>query len=439
MILRNGSAISGQGSNSVQVRHGNERVILTLLRRLGTAAKADLARHANLTANTVGQIVQGLETAGLVRSDGKRHGERGQPATLLCLNPQGACSIGVKAGRRSLDTILVDFTGRVLEQRHRECPFPLPEQAVAMLVEDIAAVRGTLAAAHRPAHLAGLGIATPYSLGCWQRELDIPTEAYRAWNDFDLAARLKAETGLPTFSENDGTAAVVAELFLGRGRELNDFLYVFIGSAAGGGVVIDGNYHRGAHSNAGDLGLMPTSLSRLSSAPEPAGRREIVLTRASINALIRHLRSSGVTVTTRDELDAAIASHPTLVDEWLNDCADALVEPLLSAACVLDVEAVVLDGDLPRPVLESLVERLRRLTLAATPEGRAMLPIGLGQVGRRAAAIGAAILPLHVNYSPSRDRPASSYGVSNSRPAAARARWLNHAISPSSPSILSGP
>ena len=114
----------GQGSNSVQVRHGNERVILTLLRRLGTAAKADLARHANLTANTVGQIVQGLETAGLVRSDGKRHGERGQPATLLCLDPQGACSIGVKAGRRSLDTILVDFTGRVLAQRHRECPFP---------------------------------------------------------------------------------------------------------------------------------------------------------------------------------------------------------------------------------------------------------------------------------------------------------------------------
>ena len=32
-----------------------------------------------------------------------------------------------------------------------------------------------------------------------------------------------------------------------------------------------------------------------------------------------------------------------------------------------------------------------------------MLPIGLGQIGRQAAAIGAAILPLHVNYSPSRE------------------------------------
>jgi predicted NBD/HSP70 family sugar kinase len=434
VTLRNGSAISGQGSNSVLVRQGNERVILALLRRLGTAAKADLARHANLTANTVGQIVQGLEIAGLVRSDGKRRGERGQPATLLRLDPQGACSIGVKTGRRSLDTSLIDFTGRVLEQRRRECPFPLPEQAVAMLVEDIAAVRGALAAAHRPVHLAGLGIATPYNLGCWQRELDIPTEAYRAWNDFDLAARLKAETGLPTFIENDGTAAVVAELFLGRGRELNDFLYVFIGSAAGGGVVIGGDYHRGAHSNAGDLGLMPTSPSRLSTAPEPAGRREILLTRASINALIRHLRSSGAPVTTRADLDAAIAGHPTLVDEWLDDCADALVDPLLAAVSVLDVEAVVLDGDLPRPVLESLVERLRRFTLAATPEARQAPPIGLGQIGRQAAAIGAAILPLHVNYSPSRDLPSYSYGVSNSCAPAARAGRLNRAVALSSPS-----
>ena len=105
----------------------------------------------------------------------------------------------------------------------------------------------------------------------------------------------------------------------------------------------------------------------------------------------------------RAELDAAIAGQPALVDEWLDDCADALVGPVLSAACVLDVEAVVLDGDLPPPVLESLIARLHRLVVAAVPEAREAPPIGRGQIGRQAAAIGAAILPLHGNYSPSRD------------------------------------
>ena len=393
---------SGQGSNSIQVRQFNERVILGLLRRLGTASKADLARHANLTANTAGMIVHELEAAGLIRSEGKRQGDRGQPATLIGLAPDGAYSLGVKIGRRSLDTILVDFAGKVIAQRRRECPFPQPEAALNMVLEEIAALRGALPPAHAE-RIAGLGVAAPYNMGSWRRELDIPSDAFRAWNDFDIAARLEAATGLPTLLENDGTAAVVAELFQGHGRELNHFLYVFVGSALGGGVVIDGDYHRGAHGNAGDLGLMPVPASALATAPESNRRFELLLTRASINSLVRHLRGSKVPTTTRDELDAAITVHGDLVDEWLDDCADALVGPLLSAVCVLDVEAIVLDGDLPRPVLRSLIERVQRLAVAAAPEAREPPPLGLGRIGRQAAAIGAAILPLHLNYSPSRD------------------------------------
>ena len=81
-------AANGQGSNSVHVRQFNERVILTALRRLGSASKADLARYANLTNNTAGVIVRELEAQRLVRAEGKRSGQRGQPATLLSLNAE---------------------------------------------------------------------------------------------------------------------------------------------------------------------------------------------------------------------------------------------------------------------------------------------------------------------------------------------------------------
>jgi hypothetical protein len=39
----------GQGSNSVNVRLFNERVILNALRRLGQASRADLSRYVGLT------------------------------------------------------------------------------------------------------------------------------------------------------------------------------------------------------------------------------------------------------------------------------------------------------------------------------------------------------------------------------------------------------
>jgi predicted NBD/HSP70 family sugar kinase len=395
-------AANGQGSNSVHVRQFNERVILTALRRLGSASKADLARYANLTNNTAGVIVRDLEAQRLVRTEGKRSGQRGQPATLLSLNAEGAYSIGVKVGRRSLDTLLVDFSGQVLEQRQQERAFPLPEEAVALLLDDITAVRGAIpAAAH--GRLAGLGVATPYHMGSWRRELGIPSEAYRAWNEFDLTGRLAAATGLVVFSENDGTAAAVAELFQGHGRQLDDFVYVFIGTAIGGGVILNGHYHRGMSGNAGDIGLMPVPPSHLASTPRPRGPYDILLTRASISSLIRHLRASGVTIERRVDLDAAIGRHSEQVAQWFDDCIEALVAPLLSAACVLDVRTIVLDGDLPKAVIEELVARLSAALAAATPEARAAPELRMGTIGRRAAAIGAAILPLHLNFSPNRE------------------------------------
>ena len=200
----------------------------------------------------------------------------------------------------------------------------------------------------------------PYNLGSWQRELDIPLAAYRSWNEFDLGAALARNTGLDVFCENDGTAAAVAELFHGQDRSLDDFLYVFVGAALGGGVILSGDYRRGVNANAGDVGLMPTGASRLGTAPATAGRSEIALTRASVNALIRHLRGSGEVVDTREQLEALIEGGHPVIGEWLDDAADALVVPILSAVRILDVRAVVLDGTLPRLALDQLIARVAK-------------------------------------------------------------------------------
>ena len=394
--------MGGQGGNSAQLRLSNERAILTALRRLGAASKAELARCAGLTDNTVGVIVRQLEERRLVRVHGKRSGGRGQPATLLTLDGDGACAIGVKIGRRSIDGLLVDFCGRTLRHRRLERAFPMPEEASTLALDLVAELRAAIP--HGEARrLVGLGVALPYNMGSWRSELDIPGAAYRAWNGFDLAARLEDGTGLTVVAENDGTAAVVAELFQGHGRELDNFLYVFIGTATGGGVVLGGTYYRGPSGNAGDVGLMPVGRSRLASAPRPTRTHDILLARASTASLIRHLRAHGLRLADRAELDAAIERHAGLVAEWRGDCAAALVAPLMAAVRVLDVAHVVLDGDLPGGVLDALIAELDRLLVAQAPEARPAPTLVRGRVGRLAAAIGAAILPLQLHFRPSVD------------------------------------
>jgi hypothetical protein len=63
----------------------------------------------------------------------------------------------------------------------------------------------------------------------------------------------------------------------------------------------------------------------------------------------------------------------------------------------------VLDGDLPQPLTSELADRVRTLLTTETPEARPVPEVRLGTIGREAAALGAAILPLHLNFSPSRD------------------------------------
>lgn len=393
---------SGQGANSATVRRFHERVILTALRRLGEASKADLARQINLTQNAAGQIVRDLESQNLICSSGKRTGLRGQPATLLRLNATGAYSIGIKLGRRSLDILLMDFGGEVLRLRRHEHAYPLPDAALAIIRDDIVALRRAIPAAARK-RLAGIGLAMPYNLGSWRRELGVPDAVCAAWNDFDLAARLRSIVDVPVFVENDGTAVACAELFQGHGREIDDFAVVYIGSAVGGGIVLGGSYRRGATGNAGDIGLMPVLPSRLPTVPKPRNSSDILLNRASVSALIRHLQLNGTPIGNSAELETAIEGRPTLVNEWLDDCADALVQPLLAMGSLLDLQAIVIDGNLPRSLIEGLLERLRKLLASAAPEARTPPELRLGTTGRNAAAIGAAILPLHSNFGPDQE------------------------------------
>ena len=91
------------------------------------------------------------------------------------------------------------------------------------------------------------------------------------------------------------------------------------------------------------------------------------------------------------------------VGEWLEDCADALVSPLLSLAALLDLRAIVIDGNLPRRLIDWLVPGCARPAAAGVPEARRRPRCGSGTIGPNAAALGAAILPLHSNYGPDQE------------------------------------
>lgn len=391
---------SGRGSNSAQLRRYNERIVLQILRRAGEASKAELARAVQLTNAAIGAIIQDLIEEGLIFEAGKRHdGSRGQPATILKLAPDGAYSFGVRLDRTNIETVLMDFSGKIIDRRIHDMILPAPETTVEILTEDLNSLRANLSP-DMQARITGIGLAQPFNLGAWLHELGLPEADFKKWDGFDLAAALEEALALPVFGENDGTAAAVAELFYGQGRLHDNFLYLFLGPAIGGGLVLKGDVIKGMSGNAADVAFMPVPPSFLPTAPKPKQTWDLLLTRASLVSFARHLSPDGFEKLDRSDLQAAVEANDPKYLEWLDDCAAALGLALRSAYALLDVPLVVIDGDLRGAFPETFRQKVKSAVEAAAPEERHSPEIEIGSFAHDAGAIGAASLPQFFNFSP---------------------------------------
>ena len=76
------------------------------------------------------------------------------------------------------------------------------------------------------------------------------------WRNVPLAAMLTRATGATAHVANDADMAGLGEFHRGAGRGTRNMVYITWSTGVGGGLIIDGKLHRGAHGTAGEVGHM---------------------------------------------------------------------------------------------------------------------------------------------------------------------------------------
>src|SRR3989475_5688314 len=76
------------------------------------------------------------------------------------------------------------------------------------------------------------------------------------WQNVPLAAMLSRATGAKVQLANDADMAGLGEFHHGAGRGTRNMVYITWSTGVGGGLIIDGKLHRGAHGTAGEIGHM---------------------------------------------------------------------------------------------------------------------------------------------------------------------------------------
>ncbi|RKT57351.1 ROK family transcriptional regulator [Saccharothrix australiensis] len=226
------------------LRGYNDAVVLGLARS-GAVTRVDLAEGSGLTPQAVSKVVARLIADGLLVECGTRNVGVGKPRTLLKLVADSRLALGAQVERDELRVVLTDLAGDVLDRA--VAPLPADFDPGAFVVELTRLVDRL-----RNDRLLGVGIGFVGPLDHRTGVVHDAT-ALAKWHDVPLRELAEQRLGLPVVVDKDTNAAIVAEAWR-RGEELRDAVLVLVGTGLGVGLLLDGQVHRGARTNAGEFG-----------------------------------------------------------------------------------------------------------------------------------------------------------------------------------------
>ncbi|PSJ37066.1 ROK family transcriptional regulator [Allosphingosinicella deserti] len=368
------------GTNLERAADHNQRVTLHAIRVNGELTRVDLANITGLTPPAIANITRRLLGEGLIEESGQLRGGRGQPATKFVVARDACYSIGVNIDRDHITIVIVNFAGETVARLSREVPFALPGEVRDMYrgsIERMIADAGIDAS-----RLVGIGVAIPDDLG----RIDLPGRSpdYSQWDDANLPALFAEPLNLPVFTENDAAAAAMGEMQLGLGQFHSSFFYILVSSALGGGLVIDGNYFRGADGRSGELGFLL--------ADDGKGGLEQIQQSVSLSGLAVPLEAAGFRLAEMMG-ESASAEVDAVVERWMDLAAERLTGALAAVNCLINPAAILIGGRLPRRYVEALAARCQARLQRCATNAPTLAPILRAALSEDAPAVGGAILP----------------------------------------------
>ncbi|MEU3073773.1 ROK family transcriptional regulator [Streptomyces laurentii] len=322
----------------------NDRLALRLLQDAGPLTATQLKTLTGLSRPTVADLVERLQSGGLVHIVGETGAQRRGPnARLYGIVADRAHLAALDVRTRSVSVVVSDLLGTTLAEATLPigdgagaAPGPAAEQAVALL-ERTARAAGA-------ARLHSVAVGAPGLIDPATRQLR-DTAKLPEWHRL-LIATLQQRLPATVLVENEVNLAAVAELREGAARGENGgegvgqaggrdtFVLLWLGQGIGAAVVLDGRLRRGASGGAGEIGFLPVpGTSGLPSAHGCDGGFDELACAASIDALAR---THGL-----DPATALESAHPAFLDAL----AGRLALGAASVAAVLDPGCVVLAGE----------------------------------------------------------------------------------------------
>lgn len=344
-------------SSASGMRKRNMIHALELIRR-EKASRAEIARCTGLTRSAVTYIIDRLLEEGLVEERGVRRqtADTGRLPMQLGIRGEYGYFLGIDVSRDAIYTVVLDAAGAICGSRQHTITTTISGEE---LFQDICSEMVTALAIHGKQPLLGIGLSLPGPVQPEQgitEPLNFP--ALRETDVIDGVRRIAAEKNCAFYFHDNAYARALAELRFGQGADLSSYLVMTVDTGIGAGVVLDRKL-RDLVCQIGHFSINPDG------AHCACGNRGCLEQYATIPAMLRRCAERGCGLTGWEDFLTQLDEGNPVCREVLQHEADALAFALTGAANLMDLDAVIISGELSRcgELLQKLEQAVGRSAL----------------------------------------------------------------------------
>ena len=378
--------------------------ILELIRRNGPITRADISKVTDLNIVTVSNYINSYIEKGLVSEGGMEASTGGRKPTLVKLNDDSACAIGIDLGHMdasgaTMIGIVTDLAGRVLTKvkkiRTKDTMDKVIEGSLD-LIDELIKKKGVDRNKVKGVGI-GIGGVIDEHLGTVR---DSTKNGIRT-SYISIKGMIEQRFGFPSFIGNDATFAAFGEKMHALPMDIQDVIYMY--SDVGSGIIIKGTMYCGASGSAGEIRInYPRNgeylqLSKNISFLLPTGldlglvsQAQKLIKEDDAKTRISEFCDNKLETLTVDHIIEAAKAGDTLAIELLEDGAVNLGIRVAYLVNLFNPEIVVIGGGIEKAgslLLEPLRRTIRKWAFEEPANVVKIIPARLGE---DSVALGAA-------------------------------------------------
>lgn len=229
----------------------NRELVLETIRTDQPISRAKVAQKLDFSRSTVSAIVDELIAKKFVAETGLGSSTRegGRRAIELSFNPESGFGVGVELMESGMRLCITDLDGNVIwnDVWHEGIEFQKIQDCILLSLEKAAVSMDRVIA---------VGFCIP---GLTNSKEGIIVDAPALnWKNVKFVEEMTRRLGKPVYMNNDVNCAALGERWVGGAKDLDDFIYIYIGlgSGVGSAIVANGSLVLGKDFMAGEIAYL---------------------------------------------------------------------------------------------------------------------------------------------------------------------------------------